>query len=221
MLVPPLAEDAAQKEELRKGPNIKSLPDFDGLPETLAGPVLLKVGDNVSTDEIMPAGQSVLPFRSNIPAISDFVYYQVDETYVRRASELRDAEDGGGHVVVGGENYGQGSSREHAAIAPRYLGLRFVIAKSFARIHWQNLANFGILAAEFADPGDYDRIEQGDELEVPDVAEAIGAQDKEFEVRNATKDETYRLRHRLSQRQVDMLRAGGLIPVFREQLTAS
>ena len=223
MLVPPLAEDAAQKEELRKGPNIKSLPDFDGLPDTLSGPVLLKVGDNVSTDEIMPAGQSVLPFRSNIPAISDFVYYQVDETYVRRATELRDGSgasggSGGGHVVIGGENYGQGSSREHAAIAPRYLGLRMVVAKSFARIHWQNLANFGIVAAEFADPDDYDRVEQGDELEVADVSDAIGRDDKSFEVRNTTKDETYTVRHRLSQRQVGMLRAGGLIPVFRQQL---
>ncbi|MDQ3029859.1 MAG: aconitate hydratase, partial [Actinomycetota bacterium] len=155
MLVAPLAPDVAVKEELVKGPNISSLPDFDPLPDEFSAPVLLKVGDNVSTDEIMPAGQKVLPYRSNIPKISEFVYYQVDETYVERAK----AADGG-HFIVGGDNYGQGSSREHAAIAPRYLGLKAVIAKSYARIHWQNLANFGIVGLQFADPVDYDRIER-------------------------------------------------------------
>jgi aconitate hydratase len=218
MLVPPLPADAARKEELVKGPNIKSLPEFEPIGDDFSGPVLLKVGDNISTDEIMPAGQRVLPFRSNIPAISDFVYWQVDESYVRRATEVRDYGPGG-HVVVGGENYGQGSSREHAAIAPRYLGLRLVIAKSFARIHWQNLANFGVVALEFGKPGDYDRIEAGDELAVSGLHTALDA-DANVTVENVTKGERYELVHRLSERQVEMIQAGGLIPVFRRELAA-
>ncbi|MDP8978129.1 MAG: aconitate hydratase [Actinomycetota bacterium] len=215
MLQPPLPLEEAREVELVKGPNVKSLPDFDPLPDELAAPVLLKVGDNISTDEIMPAGQRVLPYRSNIPKISDFVYWQVDEEYVPRANENRDST---GHMVVGGENYGQGSSREHAAIAPRYLGLRAVLAKSFARIHWQNLANFGILALEFADPGDYDRIDRDDVLAITDVAGALRDADRRLEVHNRTKDERYTLRHRLSERQVEMVGKGGLIPVFRERL---
>src|SRR5665809_72997 len=158
MLVPP--HEDGREVELVKGPNISSLPDFDEVPDDFELQVLLKVGDNISTDEIMPAGQRVLPYRSNIPKISEFVYYQIDEDYPARAIELRDSGDG--HMVVGGNNYGQGSSREHAVIAPRYLGLRVVLAKSFARIHWQNLANFGIVALEFEDDSDYDAIEQGD-----------------------------------------------------------
>jgi aconitate hydratase len=216
MLVPPLAPDAAAKEELVKGPNIKSLPDFDPLPQTLSGPVLLKVGDNVSTDEIMPAGQKVLPFRSNIPAISEFVYYQVDEGYVDRAKASKEET---GHLIVGGDNYGQGSSREHAAIAPRYLGLRAVIAKSYARIHWQNLANFGILGLEFADPADYDRIEPDDELRLSDVRTALESGEP-VTAENTTRGHTYELTHRLSPRQVEMVLEGGLIPVFRRELQA-
>jgi len=217
MMEPPLPPGEAVREELVKGPNIKSLPEFDPLPERLVGPVLLKVGDNISTDAIMPAGQKVLPFRSNIPAIADFVYYQVDETYVPRAKERLQEGTDLGHVIVGGDNYGQGSSREHAAIAPRYLGLQLVIAKSYARIHWQNLANFGILGLEFIDPDDYDRIDRDDRLEVDGVREAI-VQGERVSVHNVTKDESYMLRHRLSPRQVDMVLAGGLIPVFREEL---
>jgi aconitate hydratase len=215
MLVAPLPPDQAREEELVKGPNISSLPDFDPLPDNLDLPVLLKTGDNVSTDEIMPAGQKVLPFRSNIPAISEFVYYQVDDTYVQRAKEVKDT---GGHAIVGGENYGQGSSREHAAIAPRYLGLRLVLAKSFARIHWQNLANFGILACEFAHPADYDRIERDDVLRLSGLREALA--DASLEIENTTRGERYPLRHRLSMRQADMVLAGGLIPVFRNRLRA-
>ncbi|MBW3606013.1 MAG: aconitate hydratase [Actinobacteria bacterium] len=216
MLEEPLAPDAAQKEELVKGPNIVSLPDFDGLPDELEIPVLLKVGDNVSTDEIMPAGQKVLPFRSNIPKISEFVYYQVDDTYVERAGDAVD--EHGGHAIVGGANYGQGSSREHAAIAPRYLGLRVVLAKDYARIHWQNLANFGILALEFTRDDDYESIEQGDVLALTGLREALEGGSEEIEVTNTAKDTTMTLRHRLSGRQVEMVLAGGLIPVFREEL---
>jgi aconitate hydratase len=216
MLEAPLAPDAAQKEELVKGPNIVSLPDFDGLPDALEVPVLLKVGDNVSTDEIMPAGQRVLPFRSNIPRIADFVYYQVDDTYVQRAREAVD--EHGGHAIVGGDNYGQGSSREHAAIAPRYLGLRVVLARNYARIHWQNLANFGILALEFTSDHDYASIEQGDVLELAGLRKALEGGAHQLEVVNASSGSTMALRHRLSARQVEMVLAGGLIPVFREEL---
>ncbi len=215
MLVPPLDPDAAVKEDLVKGPNISSLPDFDPLPESFAAPVLLKVGDDISTDEIMPAGQKVLPYRSNIPKISEFVYYQVDETYVARAKACDR-----GHFIVGGDNYGQGSSREHAAIAPRYLGLKAVVAKSYARIHWQNLANFGILGLEFADPADYDRIDVDDELSLQGLPAALRTDDRRLEVANSTKGEVYRIAHRLSPRQVEMVVAGGLIPVFRERLAS-
>ena len=204
MLLPPLQESEARKVELVKGSNIKSLPTFDPLPEDIDLPVLLKVGDNISTDEIMPAGSRVLPFRSNIPKIAEFVYVQVDDTYPTRA-----AENDGGHAIVGGENYGQGSSREHAVIAPRHLGLRVVVAKSFARIHWQNLANFGMLPLEFADPADAERISQGDVLSFTGLHEALRAGNS---VTARLGDESVELRHRLSERQMEMVLAGGRIP---------
>ncbi|MGH8932301.1 MAG: aconitate hydratase [Egibacteraceae bacterium] len=214
MLEAPLPVERAREVALVKGPNIAALPDFDGLPDELEVPVLLKVADNISTDEIMPAGQRVLPFRSNIPKISEFVFSQVDESYVERARGL----DPPGHAVVGGDNYGQGSSREHAVIAPRYLGLRVVIVKSYARIHWQNLANFGVLGLEFADPADYDRVDRDDVLRLSGLRKGLRER-REVEAANVTKGESYTLRHRLSPRQLDMLLAGGLIPVFRERLT--
>jgi len=204
MLVPP---GDGRDVALEKGPNIASLPEFDPLPETLSGPLLLKVGDDVSTDGIMPAGARVLPYRSNIPAMADFVFDVIDDTYPRRAIEARAA---GGHFVVGGDNYGQGSSREHAAIAPRYLGLRAVIAKGFARIHRQNLVNFGILPLTFTDPADYDRVQQGDLLELPDVRDRL-APGAELELVDRTQGETYRLQHRLSPREIEIVRAGSLI----------
>lgn len=212
MLVPPLPESEAQQVELVKGPNISDLPDFDPLPDSIEAPVLLKVGDNISTDEISPAGRA-LPFRSNIPKLAEFTYSQVDDTYSQRAAEIADDT---GHVVVGGENYGQGSSREHAAITPRYLGLRVVIAKSFARIHWQNLANFGILALEFEDADDYDRIAQDDVLRIDGLRDALCA-GSSVRVRNQTQDVDIALRHRLSQRQVKAVLAGGVIPLLAEQ----
>jgi aconitate hydratase len=212
MLVAPLPAAQARSEQLVKGPNIALLPDFDGLPDELEVPVLLKVGDNVSTDEIMPAGQRVLPYRSNIPRLAEFVYDQVDSGYVDRAKKA--AVNGPGHALVGGGNYGQGSSREHAAIAPRYLGLRVVLAKSYARIHWQNLANFGILALEFADPDDYDRVNQGDMLRFSALHAQLGS-GNQVKVDNVTKAERYTCRHRLSPRQIEMVLAGGLIRIFR------
>ncbi|PXY32914.1 aconitate hydratase [Prauserella coralliicola] len=207
MLVPPLPPEQAAREELVKGPNISALPDFPPLPDSIEAPVLLKVGDNVSTDEISPAGARALPFRSNVPKLAEFTFTQIDETYPERARRTD------GHVVVGGDNYGQGSSREHAAITPRHLGLKAVIAKSFARIHWQNLANFGILALEFRDPADYDRVEQGDTLVLADLREQLPG-GPELSVRNATKGENYALRHRLSERQVEAVLAGGRIPLL-------
>jgi aconitate hydratase len=211
MLVAPLPESEAQQVELVKGPNISGLPDFDPIPDLIEAPVLLKVGDNISTDEISPAGRA-LPFRSNIPKLAEFTFTQIDETYPARAAENASST---GHVIVGGENYGQGSSREHAAITPRYLGLRVVIAKSFARIHWQNLANFGILALEFENPDDYDEIAQGDVLRIDGVRDALRA-GTPLVAHDQTRRCDVALSHRLSQRQVMAVLAGGVIPLLAE-----
>jgi aconitate hydratase len=211
MLIAPLPLEQARQVELIKGPNIAALPELEPIPDQLELPVLLKVGDDISTDEIMPAGGRVLPFRSNIPRISEFAFDVIDETYPRRAREVREQ---GGHVVVAGENYGQGSSREHAALAPRYLGLRAVIAKSFARIHWQNLVNFGILPLSFAHGADYDRIEPGEVIQIADLHASL-APGHELAARIAGKDRSLPLRHDLSYRQLDLLRAGGIINWMR------
>ena len=205
MLLPPPPEAEAKQVELVKGENIKSLPEFDELPDALDVPVILKVGDNISTDEIMPAGARVLPYRSNIAMMAEFVYIQVDDTYPTRA-----AETAGEHAIVGGENYGQGSSREHAVIAPRYLGLRVVVAKSFARIHWQNLANFGVLALEFANPDDYDQINRDDVLHFTGLRDALR---HGRTITAALDGREVEFRHRLSERQVSMVLAGGRIPL--------
>ncbi|HZI96092.1 MAG TPA: aconitate hydratase [Actinomycetales bacterium] len=213
MLEQPLPKEEATGIELVKGPNISALPDFEPLEDRIEAPVALKLGDDVSTDEILPAGARVLPYRSNIPKLAEFAFNGVDESYSERAMATR---DGTGHIVVGGANYGQGSSREHAAIAPRYLGLRAVLAVSFARIHWQNLASFGVLALEFADPDDYERVEADDVLVLAGVRDAV-ASGTEITVRNTTRDEEYATTHRLSERQVQILLAGGLIPWLRDQ----
>jgi aconitate hydratase len=209
----PLPLQQAGRVELVKGPNISALPGFGPLPDRIEAPVALKVGDDVSTDEILPAGARVLPYRSNIPKLAEFTFTQLDESYPGRVIASK---DGSGHIVVGGANYGQGSSREHAAIAPRYLGLRAVLAVSFARIYWQNLANFGVLALEFTDADDHRRIEQDDVLVMAGIRNAISS-GTEVKVRNATRDQEYTARHRLSGRQVAMLLAGGLLPWLRQQ----
>jgi aconitate hydratase len=206
----PPADDS--KVELVKGPNIKPLPEGEPLPDDFTGPVLIKVADDISTDEIMPAGARVLPFRSNIPEIAKFVFSQVDEDYYERAMAHQDE----GHVIVGGRNYGQGSSREHAALAPRYLGVRVVLAKDFARIHRQNLANFGILPLVFDDTKDYERIEAGDELEFKDLNKALEAGNT-IEVHDTTQDFRFKTHHELSERQVEMVRRGNLMNVVREK----
>jgi aconitate hydratase len=216
MLVPPLAPKEAAEVELVKGPNISELPDFDGLPDRLELAVALKVGDNLSTDEISPAGAAALPFRSNIPELAKFTFRPADPEYTGRADDLGD------HAVVGGHNYGQGSSREHAAITPRYLGMRAVVAKSFARIHWQNLANFGILALEFEDEDDYEQTQQGDTLVLEGLHEALPAGSTVAgRLSNGGGGRDVTLRHRLSPRQVDMVLAGGVIPVLRRELDSS
>jgi aconitate hydratase len=210
MLVPPAKEGAGV--ELEKGPNIKPLPDFDPLPDRLEGPVLIKVKDDISTDEIMPAGARVLPFRSNIPEISKFAFWQVDEDYYERAIEHQSQ----GHFVVGGSNYGQGSSREHAALAPRYLGVKAVLAKSFARIHRQNLINFGILPLTFANPKDYGTIEAGDMLSIDNVRDAL-ENGGDVQVINKRRNRTYKTTHGLSKRQAKMILEGSLLAVVREK----
>lgn len=206
MLVPPLPEEEAKKVEPVKGPNVSDLPELTPLADEIEAPVLLKVGDNVSTDEISPAGARALPFRSNIPKLAMFSFTQIDESYPQRAQQS----EATGHVIVGGDNYGQGSSREHAAIAPRYLGLRVVIAKSFARIHWQNLANYGVLALEFENPDDYDTIDQGDTLRIPELREKL-RDTRTLQVENLTKEASVDVRQRLSPRQIEDVLAGGLI----------
>ena len=189
----PLDDSNARQVELVKAPSIGTLPEFDELPTDLRARVAIKVGDNISTDEILPAGARVLPFRSDIARLAEFTFSQVDEGYVARAREA------GTHVIVAGENYGQGSSREHAVIAPRYLGLRLVI--------------------EFADPADYDHIEAGDELSVDGLTDALGS-GAEFTVHDQARNADVTVRHRLSPRQVAMVLAGGQIPLVRSRQSA-
>ncbi|WP_042402233.1 aconitate hydratase [Streptacidiphilus carbonis] len=213
MLEAPLPPEQAAEVELVRGANISALPDLDPLPDTVSGPVLLTMGDNVSTDEISPAGARALPYRSNLPKLADFTLTRIDPEYPDRARKA------GTHLLVAGENYGQGSSREHAAITPRLLGLRVVLAKSFARIHWQNLANFGVLALEFADPEDHGRISRGDELCLEHLHEQLGADrdSRELVVHNTTTGDDYPVRHRLSPRQRANVLAGGVIPALAGQ----
>lgn len=202
---------------VERGPNIKPLPKGTPLPEALRGRVLLKVGDNITTDHIMPAGARVLPLRSNIPAISEFVFERVDPSFVSRMKES------GGGFVVGGSNYGQGSSREHAALAPMFLGLKMVLARSFARIHRTNLVNFGILPLTL-ESSDYEAIEQGDELEVEGVRiapkgdeercslpDALRASGGTVLVRSLSKGKAFHVIHDLTEREAEILIAGGLL----------
>jgi aconitate hydratase len=211
MLVPPVPESEASGVEVVKGPNVTAIPRLDPLPDDVELPVLLKVGDNLSTDEILPAGARVLPYRSNIPAISRFVFEHVDPDYVERAEAVKSS----GHVVIAGHNYGQGSSREHAALAPRYLGLRIVIAKDFARIHRRNLINFGVLPLMLVDAAEYEHFEQGDVLGVSGLHQQLGG--PELTVQNLTRGRTLAVRHGLPRREIDVIHAGGLFNWVREE----
>ena len=212
MFMEPLPLKEAIKVELVKGPNIVSLPNFEPFPDEIQVAVLLKTANDVSTDEIMPPGLRVLPFRSNIPAIAEFSFDRIDPTYATRSKQVP------GHIVVGGSNYGQGSSREHAALGPQYLGLRAVLTKGFARIHSQNLINFGVLPLTFIDPADYDGIQKGDILRITDLRRVL-TEGGDVEVQNVMTQNTFKMRHYMSARQVQFLLRGGLINWMKERLS--
>lgn len=202
LIIPP--SEKPEEVSIIRGPNIKPLPKKEPMPDTVKGDVLLKVGDNITTDHIMPAGAKVLPLRSNIPAISEFVFEKVDKDFVKRAKEK------GGGFLIGGVNYGQGSSREHAALAPMYLGVKAVIVKSFARIHRANLVNFGIMPFTFENENDYNLIDQGDGIELPDIKNRLKSGGK-IVVNNLTKNKEINIRHTLTPREIDILCVGGLL----------
>ena len=182
------------------------------MPGTMTGKVLLKTGDNISTDHISPAGAKVLPLRSNIPAISEFTFTRVDKDFPARAKEWN------GGFIIGGDNYGQGSSREHAALSPRFLGVKAVIVKQFNRIHRSNLINFGIVPLTFADPNDYDSISLGDELELSDVRNQLQkstSQNGTLQLKNKSTNKTITVSYDLTVRQKTILCKGGLLNVVR------
>ncbi|MDR3344468.1 MAG: aconitate hydratase [Oscillospiraceae bacterium] len=205
LLVQPEPLETADSVEILYGPNIKPFPVADALPETLRAAAVLKVGDNITTDHIMPAGAKILPYRSNIPFLSQFCFRQCDENFAENCKAT------GAAFVVGGTNYGQGSSREHAALVPLYLGVKAVITKSFARIHKANLINAGILPLTFADEADYDKIEQGDELEIANVRENL-QNGGTLLLLNRRTGEKFPLLTDFTERQTAILLAGGLLP---------
>ncbi|WP_019415287.1 aconitate hydratase [Paenisporosarcina sp. TG20] len=213
LLEEPLPLEKARTFELHKGPNISSIPQMDEMPDHLVIPVLLKMGDNISTDEILAGGARVLPFRSNIPEISKFAFEIIDKTYYKRGME---SVSQGGHAIVGGFNYGQGSSREHAALAPRHLGLRVALVKDFARIHWQNLINFGVLPVTFVNVDDYDKISNGDVLEISNLRYNLN-QGREFPITIKGKNHLIRVQHALSERHLEIVLKGGLINWIRDK----
>ena len=215
LFVPPLPIEQAREVALLKGSNIKSLPEFDVLPDGLDLPILLKMPDDVSTDEIMPAGARVLPYRSNLQKIAEFSFERIDPTYVARARAIARR---AGHAVIAGRNYGQGSSREHAAAAPRYLGLRMVVAKSFARIHRQNLINYGILPLLFVDPTDYDRLEMNDTLRVRDLRQKLESGGRILLESSNAAVET---RHGLTSDQIEIILDGGVVNHRRKSVATA
>ena len=201
LIIHPLPEEKAKNVDIVKGPNIKSLPKFEPMLDMLEGQVLIKVGDNITTDHIMPAGAKILPLRSNIPAISEYVFSQVDPKFTKRAKEKN------GGFIIGGDNYGQGSSREHAALAPKFLGVKAVIVKSFARIHLANLVNFGIIPLTFKNPADYDSMDLGDVLKI-----FVGNLKGDIKLLNETKGTEIKLEHALSVLDTEILKLGGKLP---------
>ena len=210
MIAPPAGPEEAASIEVLRGPNIKPFPKTEPLPESITAKAVLKVGDNITTDHIMPAGAKILPYRSNIPHLSQFCFGVCDESFPERIK----AEGKG--IIIGGANYGQGSSREHAALVPLYLGVKAVITKSFARIHVANLVNAGILPFTFANEADYDRIDQMDQLELADIRTAM-ENNTPVVLKNLTKNEEYPLdASHLSARQRAMLLCGGLLDYTRE-----
>lgn len=211
LLDQPLPYDEAQKVDLIKGENIVAIPDMDVLADELKIPILLKLGDNISTDGILAGGARVLPYRSNLPKISQFTFEGIDPTYVNRSKEVKDH---GGHAIVAGYNYGQGSSREHAVLAPRYLGLRAVIVKDYARIHLQNLINFGVLPLMFSDESDYDKLQQGDVLHAKNIREKFMTRDSlEFTVIRT--GDIIKAKYNLTERHKEIIYHGGIINLMK------
>ena len=208
-VIPPASEEEAKDVEIIRGPNIKKFPDTHPVDNKIEAPLMLKVGDNITTDHIMPAGAKILPYRSNIPYLSQFCFGVCDKTFPERALEA------GNSIIVGGSNYGQGSSREHAALVPLYLGVRCVITKSFARIHVANLINAGILPLTFKNPEDYDKVSEGDSLELCDVHN--GMDKGEIKLLNKTTGETIILSCTFSERQKAILKYGGLLGYTKAQ----
>ncbi len=211
MITPPASEEDAGSVEILKGPNIKSYPETHPLADSMSLPCSLKVSDNITTDHIMPAGSKILPLRSNIPEISKYCFSAVDEKFPERALSL------GSSVIVGGSNYGQGSSREHAALAPLYLGIKAVIVKSFARIHKANLVNAGILPLTFENESDYDKISQGDTLRFDGLKQSVANDGRLYAVLDST-GEKIALKLELSERERKIIADGGLLDYTREQL---
>jgi aconitate hydratase len=206
-IVPPAAAQYADSVEVSRGPNIRPLPLRQPMEAVLQGEVLIRVGDNVSSDAIMPAGAKILPLRSNVPAISEYVFYWLDPDFAKRAKEKH------GGFIVGGENYGQGSSREHAALAPMYLGVKGVIAKSFARIHRANLINFGIIPFEFQNASDFELLSQGAPVTIENVVGNLKQGSKTMEATTGKSKITFKVD--LTSRQRDVLVTGGLLNYIR------
>ncbi len=209
MVVPPITEELMDTVEVLRGPNIKPFPVSEAMNDEINAKCSLKVGDNITTDHIMPAGAKILPLRSNIPEISKYCFAVCDDKFHDRALEL------GKSIVIGGSNYGQGSSREHAALAPLYLGVKAVIVKSFARIHMANLINAGIIPMTFVNESDYDKIDQMDELKMTNL-KAVMSSETELTVTNVTKGFDFKVKIDLSERQREMLIAGGLLNYTKE-----
>lgn len=209
MIAMPASVEDADSVEVLYGPNIKPFPKTEAMPESITAKAVLKVGDNITTDHIMPAGAKILPYRSNIPYLSNFCFKQCDEKFAEHCKEA------GKGIIIGGANYGQGSSREHAALVPLYLGIKAVITKSFARIHCANLVNAGIIPFTFANEADYDKISVNDELCLDGIRESI-ANGTDVTLKNLTTGESYKLDYQLSERQRDILLAGGLLDYTRE-----
>ncbi|TFG02562.1 MAG: aconitate hydratase [Promethearchaeota archaeon] len=204
-----------QNIEIIRGRNIVPLPSFKPLEENLAIKVLIKVEDNITTDDIMPAGAKILPYRSNLPKISNFVFEQIDEKFSERALE---AKEQCGGAIIGGSNYGQGSSREHAALAPRFLGIKVIVAKSFARIHRDNLINFGILPLTFLNDADHDKLKQDDLLEIQGIKNSLLNNTGTIEIKNLTQISEFAVEHDLSNREREIIMAGGKLNYTRDLL---